>query len=95
MNFWLTFVNIDSGGLAIIGLVMRYGVSHDDCGKAFRITSCWWFEIPWPDIAKSTGPRSSTSKNSGGPMKTLIVAVWLSSKEILGGSPSLENLVLN
>ena len=32
------------------------------------------------DIGKSTGPRSSTGENSGGPMKTLIVPVLLSGK---------------
>ena len=26
-----------------------------------------------PDIGKSTGPRSSTGENSGGPMKTIVV----------------------
>ena len=33
------------------------------------------------DIGKSTGPRSSTGENSGGPMKTLIVPVLLSGKQ--------------
>ena len=33
------------------------------------------------DIGKSTGPRSSTGENSGGPMKTLIVPVLLSGKK--------------
>ena len=33
------------------------------------------------DIGKSAGPRSSTGENSGGPMKTLIVQVLLSSKQ--------------
>ena len=33
------------------------------------------------DIGKSTGPRSSTNENSGGPMKTLIVPVLLSGKK--------------
>ena len=35
------------------------------------------------DIGKSTGPRSSTGENSGGPMKTLIVPVLLSGKKFL------------
>ena len=33
------------------------------------------------DIGKSTGPRSSTGENSGGPMKTLSVPVLLSGKK--------------
>ena len=33
------------------------------------------------DIGKSTGPRSSTGENSGGPTKTLIVLVLLSGKK--------------
>ena len=37
----------------------------------------------YPDTGKSTSPRSSTGKNSGGPMKTFIVTVQLSSKKIL------------
>ena len=43
-----------------------------------------------PDIAKSTGPWTSTSKNRRGLMKTLIVAALLSSK-IIVASPSIEN----
>ena len=35
------------------------------------------------DITKSTGPRSLTGENSGGPMKTIIVQVLLSSKKLL------------
>ena len=35
------------------------------------------------DIGKSTSPRSSTSKNSGGPMKTLVVPVLMSGKKFL------------
>ena len=38
------------------------------------------------DIAKSIGPRSSISKNSGGLMKTLIVDVRLSGKIFLEGA---------
>ena len=34
-------------------------------------------------VGKSTGPRSSTCENSGGPMKTLIVSVLLSAKKFL------------
>ena len=34
-----------------------------------------------PDIGKSTGPRSSTGENSGGPMKTIVVPVLLSGKK--------------
>ena len=37
--------------------------------------------LVYPDIGKSTGPRSSTGENSGGPMKTLSVPVLLSSKK--------------
>ena len=33
------------------------------------------------DIGKSTGPRSSTGENSGGPMKTLSVPVLLSGEK--------------
>ena len=33
------------------------------------------------DIGKSTGPRSPTSENSGGPMKTVVVPVLLSGKK--------------
>ena len=35
------------------------------------------------DIEKSTGPRSSTGENNGGPMKTIIVPVLLSGKKFL------------
>ena len=41
------------------------------------------------DIAKSTGPRSSTHKNSRGLMKNLIVVVWLFGEKFFGGSPSV------
>ena len=46
------------------------------------------------DIAKSTGPPSLTRKNSGAPMKTCIVTVQMSSKEITAWSPSIGNLML-
>ena len=46
------------------------------------------------DIRKSTGPRSSTSKNSGGPMKILIMPVLLSGKKIPVASPSMGILML-
>ena len=39
------------------------------------------------DIGKSTGPRSSTGENSGGPMKTLIVSVLLYGKKNLCREP--------
>ena len=56
--------------------------------KVFREdwTSC-------PDNGKSTGPQSSTSENSGGPVKTLIVPVLRSSKKIPVGSLSMGILV--
>ena len=38
-----------------------------------------WVNNICTDIGKSTGPRSSTGENSGGPMKTLVVPVLLSS----------------
>ena len=41
----------------------------------------WQLACPASDIGKSTGPRSSTGENSGGPMKTLIVLVLLSGKK--------------
>ena len=44
------------------------------------------------DIGKSTGPRCSTGKNSGGPVKTLIVVVLLSCKKNPAGSPSMGSL---
>ena len=50
--------------------------------------------IVLPDIGKSTGPRSSTGENSGGPMKTLIVLVLLSGKKIAVGSPPMGILML-
>ena len=45
------------------------------------------------DIGKSTGPRSLTGENSGGPMKTLIVPVLLSGNKIAVGSPSRGILI--
>ena len=42
-----------------------------------------------------TSHRSSTDKNSGGPMKTLIVVVLQSGKKILVGNPSVENQMFN
>ena len=50
--------------------------------------------ISHSDIGKSTGPRSSTSENSGGPMKTIVVPVLLSSKKNPVGSPSMGTLML-
>ena len=47
-----------------------------------------------PDIGKSTGPRSSTGENSGGPMKTIVVPVLLSGKKNPVGSPSMGTLML-
>ena len=44
-------------------------------------------ELMKADIGKSTGPRSSTSENSGGPKKTLIAPVLLSGKKFLQGAP--------
>ena len=46
------------------------------------------------DIGKSTGPRSSTGENSGGPMKTLCVPVLLSGKKIAIWSPCMGILLL-
>ena len=46
------------------------------------------------DIGKSTGPRSLTSENSGGPMKTLIVPVLLSGKKNSCREPSMGTLML-
>ena len=46
-----------------------------------RFTSYYW--LVSTDIRKSAGPRSSTGENSGGPMKTLIVLVLLSTKNFL------------
>ena len=43
------------------------------------------------EIGKSTGPRSSTGENSGGPMKTLIVPVLLSGKENFCREPLYED----
>ena len=51
-------------------------------------------EAETADIGKSTGPRSSTGENSGGPMKTLIVQVLLSSKKNPVRSPSMGTLML-
>ena len=38
--------------------------------------------MPNAHIGKSTGPRSSTGENSGGPVKTLIVLVILSGNPV-------------
>ena len=40
-------------------------------------------ELHATDIGKSTGSRSSTGENSGGPMKSLIVLILLSVKKNL------------
>ena len=54
---------------------------------------CHWTWLV-TDIGKSTGPRSSTSENIGGPMKTLSVPVLLSGKKNVVGSPSMGILML-
>ena len=46
------------------------------------------------DIWKSTGHRSSTGGKSGGPMKTVVVPVFLSGKKIPVGSTSMGALML-
>ena len=43
---------------------------------------------------KTTGPRSSSGENSEGPMKTLIVPVFVSDKKIPLGNPSMGILML-
>ena len=50
--------------------------TKDQFGLIFQILN-----MNISDIGKSTGPRSSTGENSGGPIKTLIVPVLLSSKK--------------
>ena len=54
--------------------------------------------VPISDIGKSTGPRSLTNENSGGPMKTLIVPVLLSGKKFLQeplyGDSYVEKIIL-
>ena len=50
--------------------------------------------ISLADIVKSTGPRSSTGENSGGPVKTIVVPVLLSGKKNPVGSPSMGTLML-
>ena len=47
------------------------------------------------DITKSTSSGSKNGKNRGGPMKTLIVVVWLPNKKVLLESRSMGNLMLN
>ena len=63
------------------------------CVCHFHFTSAKLKKI-CSDIAKFSGPWSSTSKNSGGLMKTLIVLVLLSSKKSSKGNPSIENVML-
>ena len=59
-----------------------------DSGVNKWLESCSYFQqCKTADIGKSTGPWSSTSENSGGPMKTLIVPVLLSGKKFLKGAP--------
>ena len=62
-----------------------------------------WSSTYWPpstltptaDIGKSTGPRSLTGENSGGPMKTIVVPVLLSGKKKNPvGGPSMGTLML-
>ena len=45
------------------------------------------------DIRKSTGPRSSTGENSGGPMKAFVVLVLLSGKTFLKGALNGDSYV--
>ena len=57
-----------------------------------------WHLLPYlvvPDIGKSSGPRSVTDKNRGGPVKPCIEAVRLSGKKfpyMEKESPSVGNL---
>ena len=62
---------------------------YDKCSLSFMRK-----DFIYPGIGKSTGPRSSTGENSGGPMKTLTVPVLLSGKKIPVGSPSMGILML-
>ena len=58
-----------------------------------RVPLTLTFELE-SDIGKSTSPRSSTSENSGGPMKTIVVPVLLSGKKSPVGSPTMGTLML-
>ena len=57
-----------------VGIIYRYSV-------IWNIMDIYNMNYDISDIGKSTGPRSSTNENSGGPMKTLIVPVLLSGKK--------------
>ena len=52
------------------------GVENQNLIIRLQMQQTYW-------VGKSTGPRSSTCENSGGPMKTLIVSVLLSAKKFL------------
>ena len=59
--------------------MLNFFMKHNENIYAFLTISQHWNA----DIGKSTGPRSSTSENSGEPMKTLIVPILLSGKKFL------------
>ena len=67
-------------------MLLIFKVTQHACIK------CHIMHIYDSDIAKSTSPRSLTSKNGG--RKTLVVAVLLSGKKLCVGNPSVENLML-